>query len=153
MPYLGDCKLCRSPYAPALNKLIIDNKNEAECAKIMEVFDMTWTRKTFYKHRDHVTSPLVNPTKYARENPVVLPQSNKETLQTIRDLGMERVLSNPEAITIDHTLKAAAELSKLENDKKQQVILLMGQAAAGRDEIEGDWDEYPLLEGGEELDG
>lgn len=145
----GYCKICDSPYADAVNKLVAQEKNEAETKRAIQVIDpeFTWNRQTFYSHKKHITHPLVTHAENARKHPVVAPKSTRGVLEAIRDIGMQRALDNPEEVTVDHALRAAAELNRTENKTDSALVILMkaisGQAA---EVIEGEFTELSMEE-------
>ena len=150
MPASGHCKICASPYAVAVNKLLSEGKNSTEVTKAMEPFPISFTRKTLGEHKKHITSPLQTLVEKAQAKPVIKPTSNRAVLEAIRDLGMQRAMDNPGEVTIDHALKAAAELQKAETKGETVQILLakvvMQELAPDvKGYIEG---EYKELEGG-----
>lgn len=146
----GYCKICDSPWAEAINRLIAQDNNEAETKRAIQVIDpdFTWNRQTFYGHKKHVTHPLVTHAKAAQENPVVVPKTNRGVLEAIRDIGMQRAVENPDEVTVDHALRAAAELNKTENKADGALMILIKTISGGQapEVIEGDWSEVPQLE-------
>lgn len=154
MPSAGYCKICASPYATPINKLLADGKNSTEIATQMEPFGFDFTRKTLSIHKKHITSPKQTLVERAAANPVIVPKSNRAVLEAIRDLGMANALQYPEQVTVDHALKAAGELQRAETKGETvQVILakvVMQQLAPDvTGYIEG---EYTELEGGSNVE-
>lgn len=76
--------------------------------------EFNYDRHGFYKHKsDHLTSPLVTAVeKTRRESPKILPKSNTEALEMVRDMGMQSALDNPESIGVDHALRAIDVMEK-----------------------------------------
>lgn len=146
----GYCRLCDSPWAAAINALVAQDKNEAEVKRSIQQIDpaMTWNRQTFYNHKKHITSPLITHARAAQENPVVAPKTNRGVLEAIRDIGMKRAMENPDEITVDHALRAAAELNKTENKTENWMVVLAKTIAGGpaTEVIEGEFSEVPQLE-------
>lgn len=135
----GYCKICSSPYAAAVNKLIVDGKNAAEVGRQVSNLGLTFTRHTFYKHKDdHVTHPLITAVKRAQRNPLVVPKSNHGALEMIRELGMRKAVDNPEEVTIDHALKAAQILQASEK-KGDNILVVLAKAVMAEppDDIAG----------------
>lgn len=120
----GWCKLCKSPFAPALNKLIVDGKNAAEAGRLMEPFGLSFNRATFYSHKDHVTHPLLTAVEKSQKNPVIVPKSTHAVLEAVRDIGMQRAIENPEEVTVDHALKAAGLLQQAEKKGESFMVVL-----------------------------
>ena len=94
--------------------------------------DFRFDRHVFYTHvADHLTSPLVSVAeKTKREGPRILPKTNDEALQMIRDQGMQNIIEHPEAITIDHTLKAIDTMEK-KSSGPDNLWLLLAKVQAG----------------------
>lgn len=151
----GYCKLCDSQWAEAINKLIEQDKNEAEVKRAIQVIDpkMTWNRQTFYAHKNHITSPLITHVKKAEANPVVAPKTTRGVLEAIRDLGMQRAIEHPEEVTVDHALRAASELARGEKKTDDIRIVLAKIIATGPapEVITGEFTEIPQLETDEEV--
>lgn len=150
----GYCKICDSPYADAINKLIAQEKNEAETKRTIQLIDsdFTWNRATFYAHKGHVTHPLVTHQKQALAEPAVAPKTTRGVLEAIRDIGMKRAIDNPEEVTVDHALRAASELNRTEKKTDDIRIVLAKIIAGGPTEvIEGEFEEVPLLGTEEEV--
>lgn len=146
----GYCKICDSPWADAVNKLVEQGKNEAETKRAIQAIDptMTWNRQTFYKHAEHVTHPLVTYERKARDNPPIVPKTTRGVLEAIRDIGMKRAIDNPEEVTVDHALRAATELNRTEK-KVDGVFVILAKAISGQpqDVIEGEfYEELPETE-------
>lgn len=150
----GYCKICDSQWAEAVNKLIAQEKNEAEAKRAIQAIDpeFRWSRQTFYAHKKHVTHPLVTHVKQAAENPVVAPKSTRGVLEAIRDIGMQRAIEHPEEVTVDHALRAASELARGEK-KTDDIRIVLAKIIAGgpaTEVIEGEFTEIPQLETEEE---
>lgn len=142
----GYCKLCSSPMAPALNKLIVDGKNAADAQRTMEPLGLKFTRQTFYSHKEHVTHPLITAVEKAKRNPVVVPKSNTGVLEAIRELGMRKAIDNPDEVTVDHALKAASILQQSEKKGDNILVVLAKSVMADVSEdiagyIEGEYEE------------
>lgn len=124
----GYCKICSSPYAAAVNKLIVDGKNAADAQRAVEPLGLTFTRHTFYKHKDdHVTHPLITAVARAKRQPLVVPKSNAGALEMIRELGMRKAIENPDEVTVDHALKAASILQQSEK-KGDNILVVLAKA-------------------------
>lgn len=150
MPAIGHCKLCRSPYAPGLNKLLLDGKNSTQIRDAMAPLGLVFTRKTLATHKQHITHPLLTAVEHARKKPVIMPQSNKAVLEAIRDLGMRNAIDNPESVTVDHAIKAASVLES-KDTKGDNILVIMAKAVMQdvSDDVKGYIDgEYKELTGG-----
>lgn len=131
----GWCSLCKSPFLPAINELVKQGKNAGEAARAMSVFDVSFDRHTYYKHKTHIADGerMQTMVEKARENALTggeTPKSTRAVLERIRDMGMANALANPEEVTVDHALKAAAELNKQES-KGEGVLVILAKAAMG----------------------
>lgn len=131
---LGYCKVCVHEGAKFLNAAIVRAEAEGKpmsAAKMLEYMrildpEFNYDRHGFYKHKaDHLTSPLVTAVeKTRRESPKILPKSNDEALEMIRDLGMQNVIDNPESIGVDHALRAISEQEKKSKGPENLWVLL-----------------------------
>lgn len=156
MPTPGSCKLCESVYATIINRLIEQDKNEADVKRVMLEIDneFYWTRQTFYAHKKHITHPLVSAAKRAREN-AQLPKTSQGFLEMVRDHAAQNVLDNPESVKLRDGIKAAEILEKKTTPKDQVFIMLakamtlqLPEEAQSQFTIEG---EYRVL--GDEEEG
>lgn len=91
---------------------------------IKDVFPNPPAKATFFKHKAHVTSALVTDAEQARKNPVITPKSNKEVLEAIRDIGLRNAMENPDSITANHAIRAAAILSEKETKRDPITVIL-----------------------------
>lgn len=111
----------------------------AEMLAYMRVLDPTFNydRHGFYKHKkDHLTSPLITAVeKTKRESPKILPKSNSEALEMVRDLGMQSAIENPESISVDHALRAISEMEKKSKGPESLWVLLSRVQTGERPEI------------------
>lgn len=148
----GYCKVCDHPAAPFLNKRYADDPegfNAAKAAELAAQLDLTFNRQTWYGHVKHITHPLVTRQREAQNSPVVVPKTNAGALEAIRDIGMQRIVENPEfSVDTDQTLKA---LSILEGRKESTAswMLILAKAMTGElppELIEGEWREVPSPE-------
>ena len=158
---VGFCKLCNHEGTRFLTGAILRGEAEgksmtaADMLKYMRVLDPDFNadRHTFYKHKaDHLTSPLVTAAeKTRRESPKILPKDNHTALEMIRDEGMKSLIEHPESITVDHTIKAIAEMEKKSRGPEGlwgMVIAL--QSGQQPEQIVGDYTEINELETTEE---
>lgn len=122
----GSCKLCSSPYAPAINSLIEKGKHNTEILKTIQGINaaVQWTYPTFRLHRMHITAPIVTAVERARANPVVVPKTNIAALEAIRDIAMVHALEHPEEVTIDHGLKAMGHLEANKRPVENWIVIL-----------------------------
>lgn len=112
----GYCKLC-SFSDPRLqdefDKRVLDytpkQLNEWLSSRIENFKNVS--NPTIYKHRDHVRHPkdrVVNAIQKRQQNHGNLPQrtSEQQFLDSIIALGHQKALEDPDAVTIEHALKA-----------------------------------------------
>lgn len=154
MPATGACKICESVYADIVNRLIAQEKNEADVKRILREIDpdFYWSRKTFYTHKDHVTHPLISAAKRAQQNPVVVPKTTEGFLELVRDAGARRVAEDPDSVKLRDALKASEILEKRSSPKDQMFILLAkAMTHALPETIQGEFAILPPeeLEGGD----
>lgn len=100
----------------------------AACNEFMRMLDPDWKydRHGWYTHiKEHLTSPLITAAqKTKRDGPKILPKSNDEALEMIRDIGMQNVIDNPESIGVDHALRAISEQEKKSKGPENLWVLL-----------------------------
>lgn len=106
--------------------MIEQGKNAGECQRWAKDIDpaFTFSRATYYTHREHITSPLIPAAEAARRSPSIVPQTNVGVLEAIRNIGAQRALEHPEEVTVDHALKAASALEARKGGTDNWVILL-----------------------------
>lgn len=129
------CKICESDFAASINKMIADGKNEGQIKRAIREVDseMSWSRPTFYDHKEHITHPLITAAKAAQSALVVVPKTNRGALEMVRDIGLARVADNPALITPDHALKA---ISLMEMNKRpiENIFILLAKAMNAQSE-------------------
>lgn len=90
--------------------------NATEMQDYMALLDPDFKadRHTYYNHqKKHLTSPLITAAQRAQEEgPKILPKSNAEALEMVRNLGMKTAIEHPETIGVDHALRAISEMEK-----------------------------------------
>ena len=145
----GYCSVCRRADVKTINKAI---EAGLSYASVRDMVPSPPAKATFFKHKEHVTSPLITEAEAARKSPVLKPTSNQEVLEAIRDIGLQNAMENPERITTNHALRAAAILAEKET-KHDQVTVVLAQLLQGpppaleAEIIEGN---YALIETEEE---
>jgi hypothetical protein len=117
----------------------------------MENHGVSFAKATFLTHKKHVTHPLMTDAEAARAA-APLPRSNRAVLEAIRDIGMQKALDNPDAVKVDHALRAAKILQDAEG-KQETLLVLLAKAVQGNppEIIEGTYTE--LLETSEVSNG
>ena len=142
----GYCKICDSPFAFQVNKLLSKGQNYTQVTKALEPFDFTFNRQTLYKHRDHSSDPKTTFVKKAQREGAVTTVSNEQFLESIRDAAARNVELSPESVTVDQGIKAATSLMADRTTKDTLAIVLMKVMTGRREEvIEGDWREVKEL--------
>lgn len=143
----GFCKICVHPAAQFLNARVEregkDVFNAARAAELAKELDLTFSRQTWYAHLDHITHPLVTAVEESKKNPVIAPKTTTGALEMIRDLGIKRAIENPEEVTVDHGLKAMAELNK-KATSTDSVTIVLAKIMSGEvapEVIVGEWTE------------
>lgn len=121
MANTGYCSICKRPDLKIINKGI-----EAKLSynSIRDLIEDPPAKATFFKHKDHITSPLMTDADLARKNPVLKIGSNKEVLEAIRDIGLQNAMEHPDKITPSHALRAASILSDKEQKTDSVKIIL-----------------------------
>jgi hypothetical protein len=145
----GFCKICVFPGAQFLNaRYERDGKDAFNAARALEFAKtldptFTFTRSTWYEHVKHITHPLVTAADAARNSPVVVPKTTIGGLEMVRDVALARAAEHPEEITIDHGLKAMAELNKKQAGT-DNVLIVFAKVLSGEQPAEaivGEWHE------------
>lgn len=116
----GYCSVCKRDDIKRFNKAIEDGWSYQS---VKDTFLNPPAKATFFKHKEHVTSPLLTQAEAARLNPVIKPRTNKEVLEAIRDIGLQNAVEHPEKITANHAIRAAAILSEKEKTQNVQIVL------------------------------
>lgn len=124
----GYCSICRRPDVKQINKAI---EAGFSYQSVRDITSNPPAKATFFKHKEHVTSPLLTDAEAARENPVIQPKSNKEVLEAIRDIGLANAMENPDRITTTHALRAAEILSAKEKRVDSVTVVLAKLLTAG----------------------
>lgn len=131
----GYCKLCRWDEEPELNRLIKAGKNAAECARWAKgKFGFTFTRQTFYSHKEHLAAPqdkVVAAAAGRRREKVIPKATNKEFLEAVRDLAFANALEDPDSVTLEQGLKAASILES-SKQKAGDITLILAQVVTGQ---------------------
>jgi hypothetical protein len=130
----GYCKLCHSEHVSALNKLIKNGASFGQAIESMAPKGVTFSKATFYGHKGHITSPLLTAVEEARKNPVIKPTSNRAVLEAIRDIGMNKVMEDPDSVTVNHALRAASILAEKES-RQDSVLVVLAKALQGSPEV------------------
>jgi hypothetical protein len=130
-----------------LNNAIAAGKGFGRVLADMEPLGLSFAKGTFLRHKGHVTDPLITAAEAARKNPVIKPTSNRAVLEMIRDLGMQKAMEDPDAINVNHALKAAKILQDAEG-KQETVMVLLAKAVQGPipELIEGNFKELTTTE-------
>ena len=148
MSKTGFCSICKQPKVKVINDAIKAAASFTAALEIAEDNGFRFAKATFYSHKEHVTSPLLTDAEKARANPVVQPRSNKAVLEAIRDLGMAKAIADPDSVTVNQALRAAAILAEKES-KTEGILVVLAKALQGapaQEVIEGSFTEMPMLE-------
>ena len=125
----GYCSLCRADFVHQLNKQISAGAGYTVALREVEKKfpAASFSKGTFLRHKDHVTSALITEAEAARQSPVVVPQSNKASLELIRDLGIRKIIEDPSKIGVSQTIRAAQILAESEK-KIDKIVVLLAKA-------------------------
>lgn len=127
MSKTGYCSLCRHPKVKALNNAIIAGKGYTVASREMEQLGMKFAKATFLTHKAHLKSPLMTDAEVAHKE---VPVSNRAVLEAIRDIGMKKALDDPDAVNVNHALRAAKILQDAEG-KQETILVLLAKAVQG----------------------
>lgn len=92
------------------------------------------TRQTIYNHRAHITDPKVTFVEEARKKPVIK-VSNDDFLQAVIDAAANRVVEDPDSVTIEQGLKAVA-VRENRREKQVNILLAVAELVTSRQPIE-----------------
>lgn len=156
----GFCVICAWPGAQFINRRYANDPSAfdyGDFKAMAETMDPEWrvpSKPTWYRHKEHITAPLITEVEKARRNPAVVPKTSQGALAMIRDMGMQNAIERPETVTVDHAIKAAAELEKAKGGIRGVVMVLADMlGGAQTPAIDGTWEEVPQLESQEETNG
>lgn len=143
----GYCKLCAFAHEPELNQRLKDGWNSRQIQDWLAKFEVTADRGTIAKHKKyHISSPqdrLVNHAKKARKKGELITNSTpQEFLQAVQDLAYKKIQDDPDAVTVEHGLRAA-QVQLQAKEKPQNVQILLAQVFTGNapEVIQGEWKE------------
>lgn len=160
MPTSG-CKICQSVYLSGVNQKLREGWNAGQIREwIKEVSGgkLLFHRQTLYSHRDNAGGQhILNDVKPLPDAPLgeveVVPVTNDEFLENIRDLAAAGVKLNPGQATLKMGLEAVKILEARKQNKIDVLVLariLTGQPSSAP-MIEGEYREVPRLESAEVL--
>lgn len=123
----GYCKICAWDQVVTLNKRIRANPkfNSAQALEFASQYGFKFTRATFYTHKEHVPSKDRQIVPASRGPLQIRKSSNTEFLEAIRDIGFARAIADPEAISIEHALKATSILEGRKDKGSDELKVLV----------------------------
>jgi hypothetical protein len=127
----GSCKLCRSEFRSEINRRLARGETREQVQEWLATKDFKVSLPTLTTHRQHITDPKTTLVEQAQRNPAIRRVTNSEFLETIRDIGAQRAIDNPDSVSLTHALKAAAQLEARQN-KQIDVMLAIAQMATKR---------------------
>ena len=158
----GYCSLCdlvntRPDIRKTVNALFVNQKAPAITAWLEANVGMAPDRRTIYNHKKHVANPkdrLVSQVAAQRaKGTLPATVSEDQYLDAVLAAAMARVVEEPESVTIDQGLKAAAAKTAARQSRAGAQITLQfaltqpltGPPAllVGDGSIEGDYSEVP----------
>jgi hypothetical protein len=138
----GYCKICDNRLLPAINKKLVNGVPYTQIIAWAAEFNESFVRQTLAKHKEHIKHPKVTFVEQARRNPIIVPSSNEEFLDAVRDAGMAKIKDDPDSVTVGQALKAAQISMQSKQNNKGINIVLIGVMTGRADEvIEGEWKE------------
>lgn len=135
----GYCKLCRWAHEGELNEKIKQGQNAGECRRWAETkYDFRFNRQTFYNHKEHLNNP---PPVAEPDGKALVPSphggvtqirktSNREFLETIRDIGYTKATLDPDSVTLEHAMKAASIIEQ-SKQKQTDIAIVFAQVVTG----------------------
>ena len=127
----GFCKVCSSPLARDINRLLKNGQNAGQITRYAEAKGLKLHRETIYSHRDHVTAGQDKLVNWRAKAPVVIRKTtNQQFLETVRDIGMSKAMSDPDLVDVNHALKAVA-LMEAKRDRGDSITLILAQIVTG----------------------
>lgn len=144
----GYCKVCDSPHKGEVNKRMKRGDSIASIARYLEEKESPISEPTLRSHRKHITDPKTTFVENARKNPVIKKASTRDFLQSLVDVGAAKIEADPDAVSIDQSIRAA---QIIENTKEKQVdaLLQLARMLMGRppqpEYIEGEYVEVEVV--------
>ena len=150
--HAGYCKLCsfdEPKIQDAFDKRVLDYSPRRLNEWLKNLGIPAVDRNTVYNHRNHVRNPrdrMVRAVQKRQLEHGSLPArvSEQEFLDAVIAMGQARAMADPEAVTIDHALKATQikAQSKSKGNAHQVLIqLFTGRMPAEANVTEGDYQE------------
>lgn len=105
------------------------------------------TRPTLNKHVGHITDPKTTFVEEARKHPAIKRVSHQDFLETLVSIGADRAESQPDSVTLDHSIRAA-QILVTTKEKHQDVLVLIARAIRGTpvEVIDVEYSEVPAEE-------
>jgi len=119
----GFCKICASSLSNEINNKFKKGWTVARIMRWMKEMDFVVARHTMYAHRDHLKDPKTTFVEEARKNPIIKSVTNREFLESIRDVAASKIKDVPDIVTVEHGLKAAQIM--LQDKKGMEGITLV----------------------------
>ncbi len=124
----GYCKLCAWEHSPELDKGIRSGWNAAQAQEWAKKYVYAFNRQTFYSHKPHALTPEQRVVQIAKTKTQALQikrGSNTSFLEAVRDIGYAKAIDDPDAISIDHALKATQLLESRKDKSSDQLNILI----------------------------
>lgn len=150
---IGYCKVCASDLKAEINKRLRRRETYPAIMAWAATKDFSISKPTLISHKKHITDPKTTFVEAARKSPELKRVTNTEFLEAVIAKANQRIESDPDAVTIDHGLRAAQVLES-RKDRTGDALNVLVLALMGRrkepDMIEGEYIELPALPASEE---
>lgn len=108
-----------------------NGQNAGQITRYAEAKGLRLHRETIYSHRDHVTAGQDKLVNWRERAPVVIKQTtNQQFLEAVRDIGMSKAMADPDLVSVDHALKAVAQMEN-KRDRGDSITLILAQIITG----------------------
>lgn len=126
----GYCTLCASPAAEVFIKGARDGWNAKKAQTVGENYGLQFTRQLWYKHAAHAKGGELMVIQAAKAVQAagaasIKKTSNKDFLEAVRDLGMQRALNNPDEVTVRDAIDAVKVLEARKDKRSDQLNILV----------------------------
>ena len=147
MPSPGYCKICDGPHKNEINRRLRRGESLRTIIAWATGKDFKISKPTLIAHKAHVTDPKTTLVKQARANPAIKRATTTEFLEALVDIGFTRAAEDPSSVSMDHALKASAQLEGRKNQGGDARIFI-AQIFTQREPVEyidGSYREIPTL--------
>lgn len=145
----GYCRVCASELKGEVNKRLKRGDTIASLERWLTEKQYPVSQPTLRKHREHITDPKTTLVEAARKNPVIKRGvTTNDFLQTLVEIGATKAAEDPDAISIDQSIRAA-QIIEGRKDKQVDALVTIARMLMGHaprpEIIEGEYVEVKEL--------